>query len=150
VQGILVHHADALSPAIDAERPLSSRGLAQAAWLAGALTRAGFVPDAIWHSGKRRARQTAEAFLRACSPSAEFRMVRGLRPDDPPEWMRSELAAESRQVLLAGHMPHIADLLRLLSPGSAPFPPHGAVVLSRREDGGWDEAWRASPPDTLE
>ena len=27
----------------------------------------------IWHSGKLRARQTAEAFLRACNPLAEFR-----------------------------------------------------------------------------
>lgn len=150
MRAMLVHHADALSPAIDAERPLSSRGLAQAAWLAGAMAGAGFAPDAIWHSGKRRARQTAEAFLRACNPSAEFRMVRGLRPDDPPEWMRDELAAESRDVLLAGHMPHMAGLLQRLSPASAPFPLHGAVVLSRREDGGWDEAWRASPADALE
>lgn len=141
----LIHHAHALGPAVDFERPLSSVGLAQADWLAGAAKAAGCAPDAIWHSGKRRARQTAEAFLRACAPSAEFRMVRGLRPDDSPETMRLELVAETRDVLLAGHMPHIARLLEALLPDSAAMPVHGGVGLERTEFGAWREVWRAAP-----
>lgn len=144
----LIHHADALAPGVDFERPLSSVGLAQADWLAAKAKAAGCAPDAIWHSGKRRARQTAEAFLRECAPSAEFRMVRGLRPDESPDSMRIELGAETRDVLLTGHMPHIARLLEALSPGSAPMPLHGGVGLER--DGGageWREVWRAAPAD---
>jgi phosphohistidine phosphatase len=146
VRAYLIHHADALAPGVDFERPLSSVGLAQADWLAAAAKAAGCAPDVIWHSGKRRARQTAEAFLRACAPSAEFRMVRGLRPDESPERMRIELGAETREVLLAGHMPHIARLLEMLSPDSAPMPLHGGVGLEREgDDGEWREVWRASP-----
>jgi phosphohistidine phosphatase len=99
----------------------------------------GFAPAAIWHSGKLRSRQTAEAFLRVCSPFAEFRMVRGLRPDDPPDWLRDELAVETRDVLLVGHMPHIAGLARALAPESGHFPLHGMIGFERDEAGRWRE-----------
>ena len=84
----LVHHADAVGPDVDPQRPLSALGRTQAAALADRVRGAGFAPASIWHSGKLRARQTAEYFLQTCNPFAEFRMVRGLRPDDPPDWMR--------------------------------------------------------------
>ena len=100
MQVVLVHHADAVGPDVDPQRPLSPRGLAQAGALADAARAFGVRPDAIWHSGKLRARQTAEFFLRACNPMAEFRMVRGLLPDDPPEWMRDELADSGRTAVL--------------------------------------------------
>lgn len=141
----LVHHADAVGPAEDPLRPLSELGHRQAQEMAGHTRDAGFVPAVIWHSGKLRARQTAEAFLRACNPFAEFRMVRGLRPDDPPEWLRDELAAEDRDVLLAGHMPNIARLAHALAPQSEPFPAHGVVVFERGEAGSWREVARMRP-----
>jgi hypothetical protein len=50
--------------------------------------------------------------------------------------MRDELAAESRDVLLAGHMPHIARLVQMLSDGAATMPAHGMVGLERT-DGAW-------------
>jgi phosphohistidine phosphatase len=125
----LVHHADAIGPDVDPQRPLSSIGLAHADALAERAKAAGVKPVAIWHSGKLRARQTAEAFYRHCNPFAEFRMVRGLRPEDAPEWMRDQLMAESRDVMVVSHMPILPALLRQLSPESAPFPAHGIVVL---------------------
>jgi phosphohistidine phosphatase SixA len=94
-------------------------------------------PAAIWHSGKLRSRQTAEAFLHACAPFAEFKMIRGLRPDDPPEWLRDELNAESRDVLLVGHMPHIERLAGLLSGGLVSVPLNGLVGFERSADGSW-------------
>lgn len=142
---VLVHHADAVGPAIDPQRPLSALGRRQAERLAEQARAAGCSPAAIWHSGKLRARQTAEAFLRACNPMAEFRMVRGLRSEDPPEWMRDELSAETRDVLLVGHMPHIAALARSLSPEAGDFPLNGLVAFSRSGDKLWTETWRARP-----
>ena len=125
----LVHHADAVGPDVDPQRPLSSRGRQQAAELATKLSAAGCSPAAIWHSGKLRARETAEAMLRACNPLAEFKMVRGLRPDDPPEWMRDELVAETRDVMIVGHMPSLPAIAVLLSPEATQFPLHGAISL---------------------
>jgi phosphohistidine phosphatase len=143
----LVHHADAVWPHVDPQRPLSERGHARADWLAEQVRAAGFAPAAIWHSGKLRARQTAEPFYRRCNPFADFKMVRGLNPDDPPSWMRDTLLAETRDVLLVGHMPHIAALLRELAPTSAEFPLHGLVALEfDNETIGWTELWRAQAP----
>jgi phosphohistidine phosphatase len=138
----LVHHADAVGPAVDPQRPLSSLGLEQADRLAARTKEAQFSPAAIWHSGKLRARQTGEAFLRACNPFAEFRMVRGLHPDDPPEIIRDALAGENQDLLVVGHMPHIPALLELLVPGAAQFPAHGLVMLEREDQSGWKEIWR--------
>jgi phosphohistidine phosphatase len=133
----LVHHADAVGPDVDPQRPLSSRGLEHADRLAAQTKASGFSPASIWHSGKLRARQTAEAFLRACNPFAEFRMVRGLRPDDPPEIMRDALRDEQHDLLVTGHMPHIAALLQLLVADAAQFPAHGLVLLERNDRGIW-------------
>ena len=149
MQVILVHHAHAVGPGDDARRSLSPRGHTQAEALAARASTAGCRPDTIWHSGKLRARQTAEAFLRACNPSADFRMVRGLHPGDPPEWMRDELVAEPRAVMVVGHMPQIAALARVMSPDSEPFPLHGLIALERNERGQLAESWRAEPPDVV-
>jgi phosphohistidine phosphatase len=141
----LVHHADALAPQVDAQRPLSSLGLNQADWLAAKAREAGVKPDAIWHSGKVRARQTAEAFLRVCNPFATFTMVRGLRPADPPDWIRDMLDVEEREVLVAGHMPHMAYLAALLG-AESPLPQHGMVTLERTAPRSYVERWRQQAP----
>jgi phosphohistidine phosphatase len=61
---ILVHHADAVGPEVDPQRPLSSLGQQQAQAVANQLKARGSAPSAIWHSGKLRARQTAEVVSR--------------------------------------------------------------------------------------
>lgn len=141
----LVHHAEAESPAADALRPLTALGHRQAEALATQLGDEGFSPLAIWHSGKLRARQTAEACLRRLNPSAEFRMVRGLRPEDPPDWIRHELEAEPRDIMVVGHMPNISELARSLGADQAGVPLHGAVVVTRSENGKWSEVLRLTP-----
>jgi phosphohistidine phosphatase len=129
----LVHHADAVAPDVDSQRPLSPLGRRQADALAAQLKAADCAPAAIWHSGKLRARETAEAMLRACNPFAEFKMVRGLRPEDPPEWMRDVLTAESRDVMIVGHMPSLPAIAALLSGEVSQFPLHGALCFERAE-----------------
>jgi phosphohistidine phosphatase len=143
---VLVHHADAVGPDVDSRRPLSISGRHQADQLAGRLKASGIVPAAIWHSGKLRARETAEAFLRQCNPFAEFRMVRGLAPDDPPEFLRDSLMGEPRDVLVVGHMPGIREVGHLLAPASAPLPLHGLIALQHQpEPPRWVELWRLTP-----
>jgi phosphohistidine phosphatase len=144
MQLFLVHHAEALSPAVDPERPLSAAGRLQAEALAARAREAGVRPSVIWHSGKRRARETAEAFWRACNPLSTLKMVRGLRPEDPPEWMRDLLRAEDQDVMLVGHMPSLPALLCLLV-GDGGFPLHGLVWLERQTDGTFAERRRWAP-----
>lgn len=139
----LVHHGDAVGPDVDPQRPLSVPGRLAVERLAAAAAARGAKPVVIWHSGKLRAKQTAEAFYRACNPFAEFSATRDLQPEDSPEWMRDRLRAESRDVLIAGHYPHLPGLLAKLVPDSRPFPPHGVVTLVTMDDGEtWTEEWR--------
>lgn len=142
----LVHHGDAVGTEVDSMRPLSAAGRAATARLADAAARRGAKPDVVWHSGKLRARQTAELFWGACNPAAAFSAARGLQPDDSPGWMRDQLAGETRSIMLVGHMPHLPRLLRVLR-GEDPdtptldFPLHGCVALELRDDR-WTELWR--------
>src|SRR5262245_13735836 len=146
---LLVHHGDAVSPAVDPARPLSALGLGDVTRLAREAAARGVKPDIIWHSGKLRARQTAEAFWRACNPLASFSAMRGLQPDDPPAWIRDRIAGETRTIVVVGHMPHMPRLLRLLVRGDADvadveFPQHGCVALEADGDR-WKEIWRIEP-----
>src|SRR5262249_54109199 len=110
--------------------------------------RRGVKPDVIWHSGKLRARQTAEAFWRSCNPFAEFSATKDLQPDDPAHWMRDRLRGETRDILIAGHFYHLPRLLGLLVGGddvSTAFPPNGLVTLQTDDEGvTWLEMWRLS------
>lgn len=141
----LVHHGEAVGPDIDAMRPLSDRGRAAVHLIADEAARRSVKPDVIWHSGKLRARQTAEAFWKACCPFATLTAERGLQPADPPEWIRDRLFGETRDLMLVGHMPHLERLLRLMTgrdePTTAIFPLHGMTALESEGDG-WKERWR--------
>jgi len=140
----LVHHADAVGPQIDSSRPLSVLGERQAANAAAHAEAHGAKPAAIWHSGKLRAKQTAQAFWRACNPLAEFKAVPDLQPDDPPSRVRDRLRGESRDILIAGHFPFMPRLLSLLlGDGPVSFPQHGVVALESQDHGDtWKELWR--------
>ena len=130
-------------------RPLSDRGRADVARLAEDARARGVRPDVVWPSSKLRARQTAEAFWRACNPLATFGATRGLLPEDPPSWMRDQLAGDPRSILVVGHMPHLPALLHLLcgaaaGPPAFGFPLHGCVALEADGDR-WKELWRIEP-----
>jgi phosphohistidine phosphatase len=142
----LVHHGDAVGPDVDPRRPLSPEGRAEVIRLAALAAGRGAKPEVVWHSGKLRAKQTAEEYWRACNALAEFSATRDLQPDDPPQWMRDRLRRETRDILLAGHFPYLPRLLALLVSGGeagAQFPQHGIVALSTEDEGvAWRELWR--------
>ncbi len=156
----LVHHGVAVGPDEDARRPLSAVGLAGAARVAGLAAAKGAKPEVVWHSGKLRAKQTAQEFWRACNALAEFAVTRDLQPDDPPQWMRDRLRGETRDIAIAGHFPYLPRLLALLVTGGNPgasivtqgsslaphgFPINGIVALVTDDEGEtWRELWRIS------
>jgi phosphohistidine phosphatase len=142
----LVHHGDAVGPDVDPRRPLSEHGRAEVARLAAEAAARGAHPAVVWHSGKLRARQTAETFWRACNALASFSATRDLQPEDPPEWIRDRLRGETRDILIAGHYPHLPGLLAILTEGGqawSTFPQHGVVALTTEDEGKtWKELWR--------
>jgi phosphohistidine phosphatase len=145
----LVHHGDAVGPDVDLRRPLSEAGRLTSERTAAAAASRGARPAVVWHSGKLRAKQTAEIYWRACNALADFSASRDLQPDDRPMFMRDRLRHEARDILIAGHFPHLPALLALLLGGEdgarAEFPPHGFVALRTDDDGEtWMEEWRVA------
>ena len=145
----LIHHGKATDPQVDAQRSLTAAGRAAVNELAAYAKKRDAIPVEIWHSGKLRARQTAEAFRAVCSPLASFSMVRGLQSADPSDIMADRLVGERRDVMLVGHMPHVARLQRRLvgrigAEDQIQFPPHGFMALFSHDNGvTWREAWRS-------
>jgi phosphohistidine phosphatase len=144
----LIHHGEAVGPDVDPRRPLSPKGAAAVERVSAQAAANGARPDVVWHSGKLRAKQTAEAFWRACNALAEFSATKDLQPDDPPQWIRDRLRGEARDVAIAGHFPHLPRLLALLVTGGeagVSFPPHGIVALRSEDEGEtWRELWRVA------
>ena len=145
----LVHHGDAVGPEVDPLRPLSDRGRTEVEKLAQLASTRGVKPDVVWHSGKMRARQTAEAYWRLCNPLAAFSASRGLQPTDPTNWIIDAISGQAGSVMLAGHFPHLPRLLGRLLSGDAEgrpgdFPLNGIVALEEVE-GKWVERWRLRP-----
>ena len=143
----LAHHGDAVGPGVDIRRPLSEAGRVATERVAAEAAALGAKPAVIWHSGKLRAKQTAEIFWRACNPLAEFSATRDLQPEDSPSWIADRLRVDARDILLAGHYPHLPRLLTLLAGQSDQavdaFPQHGVVALSTADEGQtWVEEWR--------
>ena len=147
----LAHHGEAVGPDVDPRRPLSEQGRERVVHLAAEAAARGAHPAVVWHSGKLRARQTAEAYWRACNALATFSATRDLQPDDPPEWIRDRLRAETRDILIAGHYPHLPRLLTLMlsttDGADVPsFPQHGMVAVQTDDEGKiWREIWRLIP-----
>jgi len=146
MQLFLVHHGDAVGAEVDPRRPLSPKGRTDVERLAAEASARGARPQVVWHSGKLRARQTAEAFWRACNALAEFSATKDLQPDDPPKWIRDRLRKDTRDLMIAGHFPHLPRLLALLITGGEAgldFPLHGVVTLVTHDEGAtWQELWR--------
>lgn len=156
----LVHHGAAVDPYVEAMRPLSEDGWRDTERLARMAAEQGVRPLHVWHSGKLRAKQTAELYWRHCNALASFKAVRGLQPTDDPALVRNLLLdAGDAPLMLVGHYPYLPAVLRLLTTGSpdvvgdalvasAAFPQHGLVALEPTADPRlWRESFRLAPAE---
>jgi phosphohistidine phosphatase len=146
----LVQHAEAKREDEDPARPLSDRGREDVKRVAEFLKPLGLKVSRILHSGKLRAKQTAEIISGGISSEKGIQEASGLAPlDDPSEWVQ-RLSSETEDVMLVGHLPHLARLAGILltgNPEHAPikFRQGGVVCLERSEEGKWLVAWAVTP-----
>jgi phosphohistidine phosphatase len=146
----LVQHGEALSKEADPDRPLSAAGRSEVERLAGFLDGRGVRVARVLHSGKTRARQTAEILAAALAPRAAVEASDGLAPNDPPAPFAARATAWNRDVLVAGHLPFMARLTSYLVIGDADRPtvayrPGTVVRLERAEGEAWRIAWMLRP-----
>ena len=106
-----VQHGVALSKEQDSDRPLSPEGRHGVIAMAKHLRQAGVVLNAICHSGKTRARQTAELFAEQLDVSNVVE-VTGMSPNDDVAAFAETLKGD--EVMYIGHLPHIGKLVSYL------------------------------------
>jgi phosphohistidine phosphatase len=146
----LVQHGEALSKQVDPERPLSELGRSDVGRVADFLKRAGIRVTRVVHSGKTRARQTAELLAAAVAHAGDAGSRSGIDPLDPVEPVAEEAASWSQDVMLVGHLPFMGRLAsRLISPGgqleAVAFQPGSVVCVEREAEGSWTLAWMIRP-----
>jgi phosphohistidine phosphatase len=117
----LVQHGEAKSEEEDAERPLTDRGVSDVRRVVRHVTAAGSVSvERIVHSGKTRARQTAAAWGEVLGVPVEE--ADGLAPRDDPAIWATRVTAQAGDLMLVGHLPHLAKLAGLLVAGDPDRP----------------------------
>ncbi len=146
----VIHHAEAKREEEDANRPLTDKGWAEGQRVAARLVECGAVRvQRIIHSGKLRARQTAEVWAEHLGP-VEIVPADGLGPTADPAIWADRLQREIEDVMVVGHLPYLERLVSLLLVGEpdrrvVAFPNAGAVCLERGEDGRWMVRWSLTP-----
>lgn len=112
-----MQHGEAKQEQQDPERPLTERGREEVTRVAGAAARLGLGIGVILHSGKLRARQTAEIVATRLQPAPAVRVEGGLGPKDDPAEAARLVATAAEPFLLVGHLPHLSRVASLLLVG---------------------------------
>ena len=147
----LVQHGKAAATEEDPERGLTPGGRNETERAARFLADRGIPVREIWHSGKKRSRQTAEILAPVLKGGPEVLEKSGLAPNDNPEKTIRLLEKTEHSVLIAGHLPFLNRLAGILltgSPGGGciAFRNSGIVCLEREADGPrWLLAWAVFP-----
>ena len=146
----LVRHGTAKAESEDPRRGLTEKGKQTVERMAVFLAGLRISLHRIDHSEKLRARQTAEILAVRLHPAEGTREVSGLAPNDDVEPICHELESESKNLMLAGHLPFLSLLVsRLLGVSTnkllVEFETAGVVRLDRMGRGPWVIRWVLTP-----
>ena len=145
MQFYLVQHGIALDKTVDPDRPLSPSGENMTRTIAEHLAQIGTNLQQVFHSGKTRARQTAEIFAAALNnpPVSEHEF---LNPGDDPVLLLPHI---SSQCMYVGHLPHMEKLVSVLLGNDQDTRPvrfaNSAVICIAHDDGEYYLDWFLKP-----
>lgn len=118
----LTQHAESVPEKEDPSRPLSDEGKATMEKVAALAARMKIKPDVIFHSGKLRAKQTAEILARHLGLSDKVQEKQGLGPMDQvapiAAWLKEEATRGLAGLAIVGHLPFLDKLASLLVTGN--------------------------------
>jgi phosphohistidine phosphatase len=142
-----IQHGLALPREKNPDRPLSAQGEAQTQRTAEYLKSRGIKVDAIWHSKKIRASQTAQIV----AESVDCKKIQArddMNPSDAVKKLAKELSDSKMDIMLVGHLPFLQKLAGLLLTGSEKndiiaFKNSGILSLDYEEK--WKIEWLVPP-----
>ena len=146
----LVQHGEAKREEEDPARPLTDRGREEVERVSSYAAKIGVRVERILHSGKLRARQTAEIMAKHLKPPKGVERADGLEPLADPKVWAERLRGVEGDLMLVGHLPHLSRLTSLLLTGREDVEPvafrmGGIVCLERDEEGKWRMQWIVRP-----
>lgn len=146
----LVQHGKSLPKDQDPEKGLSETGEAETLRIADVAKGYRVTVSGIFHSGKKRAQQTADIFNQALEPEGGVRILDGLAPMDDVAAFAQTLDND-QNIMLVGHLPFMEALTahlvaRRLAPPVFKFQNSGIVCLDRNpETKDWFIKWTLMP-----
>ncbi len=146
----LVQHGQSVSKEIDPDRPLSAQGEHDVNQVADFLQQSGVAVDRIKHSGKTRARQTAEILAKALLNNGDIVAIVGIAPNDPVGSLAETIPVLETNTMIVGHLPFMAKLVSYLITGKDDYPlltyqPGSIVCLEQDENHAWQIQWMIRP-----
>lgn len=130
----LVRHGEAVSDAVDPTRPLSEEGRVEVEKVAQQLKAVHINPKMIYHSGKKRAQQTAQIIGQAINAEIELNQRENLAPNDSLDSICQELNEHSDDLMIVGHMPFLGKLIASLIRGTQTYDMKAAEVVTLHRD----------------
>ena len=135
----LVQHGKSLPKEKDPDRGLTKQGIEETRAMAGMAAEQNVQVSRIIHSGKKRALQTAEIFMKILEPEAGITKGPGLAPLDDVTTFTSTVSCDEN-IMVVGHLPFMERLVSYLVAGSpetlvVKFQNSGIVCLDTESDG---------------
>lgn len=145
----LVQHARAASEQVDPQRGLTEEGRGEIEKVAAFIKPLNLCVDYLWHSGKKRAEQTAEIL----AESIKIKILTihdGLGPNDDVKVFKNEVVSAGSDIMVVGHLPFLSKLASLLLAGAesantVAFKNGGIVCLKYSEENQWQIDWVVIP-----
>jgi phosphohistidine phosphatase len=146
----LVQHGEAVPKEIDPDRPLSLQGENDIKRVAGFLKASGIPVNRILHSGKTRARQTADIMAHNLLENSQVETIDGIAPNDPVEAFAGNIPTLDTDVMIVGHLPFMAKLVAWLVTADESQPlvmyqPGSVVCLEQDASCNWQIQWMIRP-----
>ena len=146
----LIQHGEAKSKEEDPERPLSDLGSANIKKTAAFFKKLDKKIDAIWHSGLKRAEQTAEILADSLGLDSPLKKYKGLTPNDDISIIKKDIESANLQAIaLVGHLPHLSRLASDLLTDDEDQPiiqfKNAGIVSLSQENEDWIIRWIITP-----
>ena len=146
----LIQHAEAKKEGEDPTRGLTDKGFRDIALTSLFAHDQAVTVSRIYHSGIKRAQQTAQALVDQVHPREGVSEADWLAPmDDPKIWVE-RLSHMHEDTMLVSHLPYLAKLASLLLCGDGSknivdFKKAGILCIKRFDDGHWALEWMVTP-----
>jgi phosphohistidine phosphatase len=145
----LIHRGEAWPKEANSQRPLTKKGIEDIKKIAYFLKQAKININTIFHSGKKRAQETASILAETLNPNCVPVEKKGLAPTDPIDNIYKEILSKNEDLMIVGHLPHLSKLASKLLLHSEDkhiieFRQGGVVLLEKIEEE-WKPKWFIIP-----